>query len=319
MNDSSPGFEAELRVSPKPVIAALAVLGAGIILTINPLFDSSEQLRILLIGVLILVTTAVAWRFEGRKPLVGRWLTMILLVAMVYLSHIWLDVPGILTLMVIPTAMAAVLIGLSAATATAVGQTMLLLLLRVLANGRFGPAPFFVPGARPGTIAITLIAIWATFGVMYAVYNPVHRVARWSWDYCERAHGLLEEARDLEPLENELNEARLSLEELEMRRKIRDVSDEEYRLKMPALKWDIEHHEEGLRVKKAKITFLHDLNSVLSEDEIADLQEKAAKCNRMLDNEDDAWEASAKTIRKVKDALKDVQDCFESFGYSLAR
>ena len=134
MNDSSPGFEAELRVSPKPVIAALAVLGAGIILTINPLFDSSEQLRILLIGVLILVTTAVAWRFEGRKPLVGRWLTMILLVAMVYLGHIWLDVPGILTLMVIPTAMAAVLIGLSAATATAVGQTMLLLLLKGLTN-----------------------------------------------------------------------------------------------------------------------------------------------------------------------------------------
>ena len=218
MNDSSPGFEAELRVSPKPVIAALAVLGAGIILTINPLFDSSEQLRILLIGVLILVTTAVAWRFEGRKPLVGRWLTMILLVAMVYLSHIWLDVPGILTLMVIPTAMAAVLIGLSAATATAVGQTMLLLLLRVLANGRFGPAPFFVPGARPGTIAITLIAIWATFGVMYAVYNPVHRVARWSWDYFERAHGLLEEARDrkveLEQALDDLARANLQLTRL---------------------------------------------------------------------------------------------------------
>jgi hypothetical protein len=128
---------------------------------------------------------------------------------------------------------------------------------------------------------------------------------------------MLEEARDLEPLENELNEARLSLEELEMRRKIRDVSDEEYRLKMPAIKWDIEHHEEGLRVKKAKITFLHDLKSVLSEDEIADTQ-KAEKCIRMLDNEDDSWEASAKTISKAKDALKDVQDCFESFGYSLA-
>lgn len=133
----------------------------------------------------------------------------------------------------------------------------------------------------------------------------------------ERRNEMLEEARDLEPLENELNEARLSLEELEMRRKIRDVSDEEYRSKMPAIKWDIEHYEEGLRVKKAKITFLHDLKSVLSEDEIADTQEKAERCIRMLNNED-SWEASAKTISKVKDALKDVQDCFESFGYSLA-
>ncbi len=86
---------------------------------------------------------------------------------------------------------------------------------------------------------------------------------------------------------------------------------------MPAIKWDIGHYEEGLRVKKAKITFLHDLKSVLSEDEIADTQEKAEKCIRMLDNEA-SWEASAKTISKVKDALKDVQGCFESFGNSLA-
>jgi hypothetical protein len=55
-----------------------------------------------------------------------------------------------------------------------------------------------------------------------------------------------------------------------------------------------------------------------SEDKIADTQEKAEKCIRMLDSED-SLEASAKTISKVKDALKDVQDCFESFGYSLNR
>jgi len=32
---------------------------------------------------------------------------------------------------------------------------------------------------------------------------------------------------------------------------------------------------------------------------------------------DRPWEASTETNNKVKDALKDAKDCFESFGYSL--
>lgn len=86
---------------------------------------------------------------------------------------------------------------------------------------------------------------------------------------------------------------------------------------MPSIKWDIKHYEEGLRVKKAKITFLHDLKSVLSDKEISNLQEKIEKCIRMMDMKDSPWEASAETNNKVEDALKDAKDCFESFGYSL--
>ena len=132
-----------------------------------------------------------------------------------------------------------------------------------------------------------------------------------------RRNEMLEEARNVEPLEMELNEARLRLEELEMRKSIRDASDDEYRVKMPSLKWEIEHYEEGLRVKKAKITFLHDLKGVLSDKEISNLQEKAEKCIRMMDMKDRPWEASAETNNKVKDALKDAKECFESFGYIL--
>ncbi len=67
-------------------------------------------------------------------------------------------------------------------------------------------------------------------------------------------------------------------------------------------------------VKKAKITFLNDLKSVISEDEITGLQEKAEKCIRMMDGEDRSLEASSETVLKVKDALKEVQKCFDSFG-----
>jgi len=86
---------------------------------------------------------------------------------------------------------------------------------------------------------------------------------------------------------------------------------------MPSIKWDIKHYEEGLRVKKAKITFLHDLKSVLSDKEISNLQEKIEKCIRMMDINDLPWEDSVETINEVKEVLKDAKDCFESFGYSL--
>jgi hypothetical protein len=86
---------------------------------------------------------------------------------------------------------------------------------------------------------------------------------------------------------------------------------------MPSIKWGIKHYEEGLRVKKAKITFLHDLKSVLSDKEISNLQEKVEKCIRMMDINDLPWEACVEMINEVKEAFKDVKDCFESFGYNL--
>ena len=33
--------------------------------------------------------------------------------------------------------------------------------------------------------------------------------------------------------------------------------------------------------------------------------------------EDRFWEASSETVTKVKDALEEVQECFDSFGHSL--
>ena len=59
------------------------------------------------------------------------------------------------------------------------------------------------------------------------------------------------------------------------------------------------------------------MKSVLSDKEISNLQEKAEKCIRMMDRKDRPWKASKETNNKVKEALKDANDCFESFGYNL--
>ena len=108
------------------------------------------------------------------------------MVAIVQAAHWWQGVPGTLALMAIPIGLAAALIGLPATIATALGETVVLLLLpKTIAAD--------VDWAATG---VALIAIWATLGVMVAVHRPVHQVARWSWEHYQRALGLLEEARD---------------------------------------------------------------------------------------------------------------------------
>ncbi|UCH57411.1 MAG: hypothetical protein JSV18_00375 [Candidatus Bathyarchaeota archaeon] len=133
-----------------------------------------------------------------------------------------------------------------------------------------------------------------------------------------RRNEMLEFARDLEPLETKLDDAKVRIEELEMRRAIKDVTDEEYRVKIPALKWDIKHYEEGLTKRWAEINFLEDLKSVASEEEINELKVKAEKCIEAMNSEDSPWKGSPETTEKVKEALEDIKACFEGFGYTLS-
>ena len=81
---------------------------------------------------------------------------------------------------------AAPLISLPAAAVTAVGESLLLvMLLRYLPVGLDQPI-----------VGVALVAMWATLGLMVATYLPVRQVALWSWEHAHRAQLLLEEARD---------------------------------------------------------------------------------------------------------------------------
>jgi signal transduction histidine kinase/CheY-like chemotaxis protein len=186
MSGSSSGFESESSVSPRLVIIAVAIL----VLAVQPVSESllAPSLRVQMRSYTLLLfgLLAMAWLLERWKPWVAKWFIIVLLVAIVPLANSWQGVPGTLALMAIPTGLAAALITLPAAVATAVGETVLLLLLPRTAAA----------GGDRAAVGVALVAIWATLGVMYAVYRPVRHIARWSWGYYERAQGLLEEARD---------------------------------------------------------------------------------------------------------------------------
>jgi signal transduction histidine kinase/CheY-like chemotaxis protein len=208
MNESTASFEPDLRISHKWVLIVLVLLGQALYLLSDVLPDTTTQLRLTVLATLLYALAASVWLLDRWKPWLGRWFMIAALVAMIYLGNSWLDVPGFLTLMVIPTALAATLISLPAATMTAFGQTVLLLLLPNLTT----------PNINLAAIIIAVLAIWAMLGVMYAAYHPIHEVADWSWGYFQQAQISLEEAQDhkveLEQALDDLAQANLQLTRL---------------------------------------------------------------------------------------------------------
>ena len=204
------GFEDELRISLKPVIALLWILGLALASAGDFHPDSSFGFRVVQFALLFCLLSAIAWLIDAWKPWIGRCFMIIALIALIHLGSSWLSVPGFLMLIAVPIALAAALISVTAATVAALGETGLLLLL-----------PEYVAAGLDGSaIAVVLVGIWAVLGIMYAVYNPVFKITRWSWEYYQRVRNLLEEARDrkveLEQALDDLAQANRQLTRLNM-------------------------------------------------------------------------------------------------------
>jgi signal transduction histidine kinase/CheY-like chemotaxis protein len=177
---STPSFAAELHtVSPR--FAIFVILGLAVLLSMehsivpDPSLAPDAALLLYVLGIAALI-------IEAWLPLAGRWFALATLVALVHLGGAWLRVPGFLTLLAIPTALAAPMISLPAAVATAAGTTLLLLLGARHAAG-------------PAEIVMALTATWAMVAIMVSVYRPVWQLAGWSWEHFQHAQGLLVEAR----------------------------------------------------------------------------------------------------------------------------
>jgi len=187
IQESPSSFESDLRVSSKWVIAVLSVLAVILYIGAELLhYPTRALVYAQLFLLLVYALSSVGWLLANRNPLLGQWYTVLTLIALIHSASIWLGVPEVLTLLVIPTALAAAMIGIPAAFVTAVGETLLCLTL----------LHQMVVQLSLSGVVVTLTAIWTILGVMYVVYRPVRQIARWSWSYFQRAQCLLEEARD---------------------------------------------------------------------------------------------------------------------------
>jgi signal transduction histidine kinase/CheY-like chemotaxis protein len=185
LKESNAHFESELRISPRPVLVLLLVSGLIFYMMADMWANPAEALNYELFWLLLCVLSAVGWLLTDWNRRVGRWFTILALAAAVHLVNFWLGLPGSLALAVIPTALAAALISLHAATIVAFGETMLLA----------GLSKYGTWGLDPPAAGATLAAVWAILGVMVAVYRPVRQVAHRSSDHFQQAQSFLEKAR----------------------------------------------------------------------------------------------------------------------------
>lgn len=185
MNKSASSLESEMRISSKPVIAGLTAVGIAVAVLAEYQPESSRWSDMLNFALLLVAVSAIAWLLDRWRPFVGRWFTVAVSAAIVWLGDGWLGVPGFLTLMVIPTALAMAMLGFSAALTLAIGVSLSL-----------GAVAGFLPARLdPSTVAVVLAAIWGVLGIVYAIYRPVHQLRERLEEYLERAQQSLEQTR----------------------------------------------------------------------------------------------------------------------------
>jgi hypothetical protein len=114
---------------------------------------------------------------------------------------------------------------------------------------------------------------------------------------------------DIDRMEEALITARKDFELLEIRRNIGDANDEEYKVKAPAYKWDIEHLEEEIKNRKGGILYVANLSKLVPEEEIVELEKMAETDYTELDRIDDI---TAETIAKMKETLAESLNILNS-------
>jgi signal transduction histidine kinase/CheY-like chemotaxis protein len=185
MREPTSSFESELRISIEWVVAALMVLSVVLFLLSDSQADPSEWVPTVLLALLLFAVAGIAGLLDTWRPKASRWFTVVALVALVHLGNISLGRYALLALVGVPSALAVALIGPLAAVVTAVGETMLILLL---------------PGSEAAGLDLhmvtSLVATWAVLGVVYALYLLVRQQSRWVEEYFDRTQRFLEEARD---------------------------------------------------------------------------------------------------------------------------
>lgn len=149
----------------------------------------------------------------------------------------------------------------------------------------------------------------ATFNRLFESYAA--KGERW----INRRNEMLERNRyEIESMEKALTENRISLEELEIRKAIRDASEEEYDAKAPAFEWDIHLLDHELQRVKSENAYLEDLTRVMSAEELQELREMAEGCYEAVESLVESGKVSSETAARVKATLEETIDCLKGSG-----
>ncbi len=199
----------ELNIPITPVIVMLTILSLTVLFVGEDIADIGSRTQWEIVGLIILACIVVGWGISNWNVLVSKWLLIVMLAALVFwLRFSSINLTGALVLFSIPTCLAAAMIGLPAATFTAIGSTILLILMRRFLGINVGDAE----------VSLGLISIAATLYIMVNLFYHVSNKFEWMWESFYRARLLLEETRDrkaeLNQALNDLAQANIELNRL---------------------------------------------------------------------------------------------------------
>jgi signal transduction histidine kinase/CheY-like chemotaxis protein len=178
-------YDEELRVPPGLLALVMGVSGVPLVVVADIQADLVSRNRwILLAAVLyagLLASLAVAkWRSSA-----GKWGLVLTAAAVVHLGNSLVSAAPFLALASVPVALAGLLVGLPAAGAAVLTETVLYLLLPSTAFG----------GDRLNSTILVLMGVWIAAGVIAAVHVPARSLARTCLSQFEEASLLVGEAR----------------------------------------------------------------------------------------------------------------------------
>ncbi len=185
MRDGSLDHSVHAQASSRVAMAALAVLAVMILVASGGMRDPMS-LQFQVFGLALGVLVALTWIVDRRDTRISSWLLVTVVAGAVLAMYHWLGLSGALTLLLIPSALAAVLISVPASTAVGAAETALLLLLAVWHTDQAGRTE----------VGIAVAGIWAIIGIMGLAYEPLHQMREWLDEYSERSRQFLDEARD---------------------------------------------------------------------------------------------------------------------------
>ena len=114
---------------------------------------------------------------------------------------------------------------------------------------------------------------------------------------------------DIERMEQELISARKDFELLDIRKNIGDASEEEYSVKAPAYKWDIENLDKEIKNTRGGIQYVINLKGLIPDEEVEELRQMSESNYSELDDIDGV---SSDTIARMKETLTEALNSLES-------
>ena len=116
---------------------------------------------------------------------------------------------------------------------------------------------------------------------------------------------MLQEARDMAPLEKKINEAKVQLGELEVRRSLGDLHEGEYDAMAPALRWTIDHHEDQVANRKGEIALLTNLHQLMPAEYIVETKEMAETTHEAMEGSG-LEDVGPKTVSRIRASLEEI-------------